>query len=108
MSKFIDDIKKDLDLADARGVIHPTYPASDMRKVISDHEAAVAELEAELEIAREEIAVKCKDCNRHKAFEENVRLEDELAKAREEIQAAKDAIRIVHGLNQAEALKEEV
>lgn len=42
-------------------------------------------LEAEVELLREELAVKCKDCNRHGAFEENVKLTAERDRLREAV-----------------------
>jgi hypothetical protein len=39
-------------------------------------------------------------------YEDRDKAEVELSRARNELQTAKDAIRIVHGLNQAEDIKE--
>jgi hypothetical protein len=44
----------------------------------SERERQIAVLEAELEIARAEVKVKCKDCNRLEAFEENSKLRDQI------------------------------
>jgi DNA-binding transcriptional regulator YbjK len=64
----------------------PCYPAHCIyrRHIAKEQTEQIAALTAERDLANEERAVLCKDCNRHEAFDENVKLLAEVERLQKE------------------------